>query len=96
MIHVLCGGIWLNAFNTIVIVSVLRTGGDVGAAAAIDVGSLWLIGVPAACVAGLLLKWDIALSTWLPILSRSSKPLWRCGATARAIGCEISSGRMLE
>ena len=52
MIHVLCGGIWLNAFNTIVIVSVLRTGGDVGAAAAIDVGSLWLIGVPAACVAG--------------------------------------------
>ena len=68
MIHVLCGGIWLNAFNTIIIVSVLRTGGDVGAAAAIDVGSLWLIGVPAACVAGLLLKWDIAfvyLATYL-------------------------------
>ena len=80
MIYILCGGTWLNALNTVIIVSVLRTGGDVRAAAAIDVGALWLVGVPAAWVAGLLLKWEIAfvyMVTYLEQLAKAAAALWR-------------------
>ena len=80
MIYVLCGGIWLSAFNTVIIVSVLRTGGDVRAAALIDVGPLWLVGVPAAAVAGLLLRWDIPfvyMVTYLEQLAKAAIALWR-------------------
>ena len=51
--------VWLNAFNSFIIVSVLRAGGDVRWAAVIDVGSLWLVGVPLVALAGLVFKWDI-------------------------------------
>ena len=80
MIYILCGGTWLNALNTVIIVSILRTGGDVRTAAAIDVGSLWLVGVPAAWAAGLLLKWDIAfvyMVTYLEQLAKAAAALWR-------------------
>lgn len=80
MIYVLCAGIWLNAFNTVIIVSVLRTGGDVRAAALIDVGSLWVVGVPAACLAGLVFKWDIAfvyMATYLEQLFKAVVALRR-------------------
>ena len=80
MIYILCGGTWLNALNTVIIVSILRTGGDVRTAAAIDVGSLWLVGVPAAWAAGLLLKWDIAfvyMVTYLEQLAKAVAALWR-------------------
>ena len=80
MIYVLCGGIWLSAFNTVIIVSVLRTGGDVRAAALVDVGPLWLVGVPAAAVAGLLLRWDIHfvyMVTYLEQLAKAAIALWR-------------------
>ena len=80
MIYILCGATWLNALNTVIIVSILRTGGDVRMAAAIDVGSLWLVGVPAAWVAGLIFKWDITLVylvTYLEQLSKAAAAIWR-------------------
>ena len=80
MIYVLCGGIWLNAFNTVIIVSVLRTGGDVRAAAVIDVGPLWVLGVPAACLAGLVLRWEIPfvyMATYIDQLAKAAIALWR-------------------
>ena len=47
---------------------------------AIDVGSLWLVGVPAAWVAGLIFKWDITLVylvTYLEQLSKAAAAIWR-------------------
>ena len=80
MIYVLCGGVWLSAFNCVVIVSLLRTGGDVRAAAVIDVGTLWVIGVPASILAGLVLRWEIQyvyLLTYSEQLVKCCISLWR-------------------
>lgn len=46
----------LRDFNTVNIVGVLRGGGDVKAAALIDIGPLWLAAVPYAALCGLALK----------------------------------------
>lgn len=46
----------LRDFNTVNIVGVLRGGGDVRAAALIDIGPLWLAAVPYAALCGLALK----------------------------------------
>jgi len=54
-------------------VSLLRTGGDVRAAAVIDVTPLWAIGVPLAAIAGIVLKWELKyvyLSTYLEALAK--------------------------
>lgn len=53
--------VWSHAYNSCVIVSVLRAGGDVTWAAVVDVGTVWLMGVPAVAIAGLVFKWDIEL-----------------------------------
>lgn len=49
----------LEDFNTVNVVGVLRGGGDVQAAALIDLIPLWLIALPEAAIAGLVLKLGI-------------------------------------
>jgi Na+-driven multidrug efflux pump len=49
----------LQAYNSTMIVGVLRGGGDVRAAALIDLLPLWLFAVPAAALTGLVLQLDI-------------------------------------
>lgn len=49
----------VRAFNTTNIVGVLRGGGDVGAATAIDVGPLWLVALPLAACVGLVWRLGI-------------------------------------
>lgn len=74
MIYILCAFVWIHAINCTVIVSLLRTGGDVRAAAVIDVGTIWVIGVPMALLTGLVLKWDLKfvyLSTYLEQLVKA-------------------------
>ncbi len=51
--------IWFRAFNTINIVGVLRSGGDTVFSLLLDVGTLWLVGVPAVGVAALVLHWPL-------------------------------------
>ncbi len=47
----------LNSINHCVIVGILRAGGDTRAALALDVGPMWLVGIPIVAVTGLLLHW---------------------------------------
>lgn len=71
---------WVNAINCVVVVSVLRTGGDVRAAALIDVVPLWVIGVPVVAITGLVFKWDVRhvyLSTYLEQFIKSAICIWR-------------------
>ncbi|MEG0996650.1 MAG: MATE family efflux transporter [Clostridia bacterium] len=58
---VLLGGltIWFRAFNTINVVGVLRSGGDTLFSLALDVGTLWLVSVPATGIAALVLHWPL-------------------------------------
>ena len=49
----------LRSFNTTTVVGVLRGGGDVRVASAIDLSSLWLVSLPLAALSGLVFKWGI-------------------------------------
>lgn len=49
----------VQGFNTTNVVGVLRGGGDVTAAAAIDLSPMWVVGVPLAAVVGLVWKLDV-------------------------------------
>ena len=49
----------VRAFNAVNIVGVLRSGGDTVFSMALDVGMLWLVGVPLALLAGLALHWTL-------------------------------------
>ena len=54
--------IWLENYNGILIVGILRCGGDTAFAAIAEVGTVWVIGVPAAFITSLLLGWPIYLA----------------------------------
>ncbi len=49
----------VKALTFLFIVGIFRNGGDTKAAAVIDIGSVWLVGVPCTCIAGLVLKLPI-------------------------------------
>lgn len=51
----------VKIYNTHNIIGIFRGGGDTGAAAAIEISSVWLVGVPAAAVTGLLLDFPVTL-----------------------------------
>lgn len=49
----------IRSFNTTNVVGVLRGGGDVRAATAIDLAPMWLLSLPLAALAGLVFQWGI-------------------------------------
>lgn len=51
--------LWLEVYNAIIVTGILRCGGDTVFAAASEVGTVWLIGVPAAFITSLKLGWPI-------------------------------------
>lgn len=51
----------VRALNTLIIVAILRSGGDTKAALFLDVSGVWLIGIPMAVLGGLILKLPIYL-----------------------------------
>ena len=50
---------WFRAFNAVNVVGVLRSGGDTVFSLKLDVGSMWLIGVPLCALATFVLKWPV-------------------------------------
>ncbi len=52
---------WFRAFNAVNVVGVLRSGGDTVFSFKLDVGAMWLIGVPACAAAVFLFKLPIEL-----------------------------------
>ncbi|MBR5615011.1 MAG: MATE family efflux transporter [Clostridia bacterium] len=49
----------IKSLTFLFIVGIFRNGGDPKTAALIDIGSVWLVGVPSVCIAGLVLKLPI-------------------------------------
>ncbi|MGL4483594.1 MAG: MATE family efflux transporter [Anaerovoracaceae bacterium] len=70
---------WLNMFNGINIVGILRAGGDTKFAMFAEVGTVWLVGVPITFTAALLLGWDIQWVVAIQQLEQVVKGiiLWR-------------------
>lgn len=52
-------GIWMFVCNFISIVGIMRSGGDTVYSTCIDIGGLWLISLPMAYFAALVLKWPM-------------------------------------
>lgn len=52
---------WLRTFNFILFIGALRAGGDTKFAMYMEVLSVWLVGVPAALIAGFVLHWPVYL-----------------------------------
>ena len=50
---------WFRAFNCINVVGILRSGGDTVFSLKLDVGSMWLVGVPLCGIATYLLHWPV-------------------------------------
>lgn len=69
-----------QSFNTTSIVGVLRGGGDVRAAAVIDLSALWLVAIPLAALVGLVLRWSVVWVCLARTLEQAVKValgLWR-------------------
>ncbi len=70
----------VRAFNTTNVVGVLRGGGDVKAAALIDIAPLWVIAIPMAAICGLVLKLGViwvVLAKAAEDIVKFSIGLWR-------------------
>ena len=72
--------LWIKVANMMLIVGILRAGGDTRVSAVIDVGTLWLVGLPAASlgafVFGVPVHWVYAL-TILDEACKVAIALWR-------------------
>lgn len=83
ILTVMACGLWIKTSNMIYIVGVLRAGGDVRASALIDVGPLWLIGIPAAAVGAFVFGLP---APWVYLLTLGDE----------ATKCALATGRMIS
>ena len=51
--------LFVNMLNTLYIVGIFRAGGDAKFSLIVDVGSVWVIGLPLIAITGLVFKWDV-------------------------------------
>lgn len=58
---ILSGFMVINAFNTMNVEGIFRSGGDVKYVMLMDMGGIWLVGLPLTFIAGVLLKLDVTL-----------------------------------
>lgn len=62
--------VWIRTSNMVLVVGVLRSGGDTRVGALLDVGTLWAIGVPSALLAAFVFKLEIY---WVYLLVMSEE-----------------------
>lgn len=70
--------LWFKVFNMIACMGILRSGGDTRFVMVFDVGAIWVIGIPAAVIAGLVLKLPVAAVYAIVLIEELAKFfLWR-------------------
>jgi len=62
--------VWIRTSNMVLVVGILRSGGDTRVGALLDVGTLWVIGVPSALLAAFVFKLEIY---WVYLLVMSEE-----------------------
>jgi Na+-driven multidrug efflux pump len=75
--------LWVKASNMMLVVGVLRAGGDARVSAVIDVGPLWLIGIPLAAVGAFVLGLPVY---WVYLLTLSDE----------VVKCALAGWRMFS
>jgi putative MATE family efflux protein len=60
ILTIIAVALWFKVFNMVSCMGILRSGGDTRFVLLFDVGAIWLIGIPAAVVAGLVLELPVA------------------------------------
>ncbi|MBE0696045.1 MAG: MATE family efflux transporter [Anaerolineaceae bacterium] len=71
---------WIRISNLVIIVGVLRAGGDTRFSMFLDAGTVWFVGVPLALICGLVLHWPVYLVYLLIVSEELIKyfiALWR-------------------
>lgn len=72
--------LWIRVSNMVLIVGVLRAGGDTRFGMFLDAGTVWLVGVPLAILAGLVLKYPVYIVYTVVMCEEAVKfgvALWR-------------------
>ncbi len=59
ILYITSGILVLRTFNVVVIIGILRGGGDTKVALIIEMATMWLVGVPMALLGSFVLKWPI-------------------------------------
>ncbi len=70
----------IKAFNALLVVGILRSGGDTKFSLFLETGTVWLVGVPLAFLGALLLKWPVYMVVSLVMLEEVVKVfigIWR-------------------
>lgn len=57
---VIAATLWFKVFNMVACMGILRSGGDTRFVLIFDVGAIWLVGIPAAIVAGLVFELPVS------------------------------------
>lgn len=60
ILAIIAGALWFKVFNMVACMGILRSGGDTRFVLFFDVGAIWLLGIPTAIVAGLVLELPVA------------------------------------
>ncbi len=81
-------GIFLmfKSVNMVIIVGILRSGGDTTFCAILDAAGVWVIGVPLAFLTGLYLKWDLPYVYAAVLLRRLLRSVSACAGPCQRNG----------
>lgn len=88
LINTYAGFIWVQSLACLLIVGILRAGGDVRYAMLVDVLPVWLIGIPLVFLAGPALSWPI---NWVYLLTRIEEVM-KTGISLK----RLTSGRWIH
>jgi putative MATE family efflux protein len=78
---VMAFALWVKAANLVIVVGILRSGGDTRFSLLIDTGSMWFLGIPLGLVGAFVLRWPVYSVVMLVIiadeLTKFLLGLWR-------------------
>jgi putative MATE family efflux protein len=80
LLAILASAVWLRATNMVIIVGILRAGGDTRFSLALDGAVIWLVGVPLAALAAFRFGWPVELVYLMSLTEEFTKAvfgLWR-------------------
>ena len=80
MLTIVSAAMWLKAANMMIIVGILRSGGDTRFGLFADVAPVWLIGIPMALVGAFVLHLPIYLVVLMALMDEVTKfviGVWR-------------------
>lgn len=80
LLVIMASAIWLRAANMVMIVGILRSGGDTRFSLVLDGLVIWVVGVPLAALAAFVLRWPVELVYLVALAEELTKfgfGLWR-------------------